>query len=497
MNEISRSRRQTLKQLASLTVLGAAGSLRILPATAGSISSGASIPGVQGTIIARDNEHYEIWRQSMVWHRSKPGRYPDLIVQARSEQDIIAAVNHARNKSLKIAIRSTGHNSSGPSLRDGGMLIDLSTLSDIHIDPDRRLASIQPGIRSQQLVIAAREYGLTFPVPHCPSVGMSGFTMGGGIGWNYTQQGGMACFSIESAEVITADGRKVEASAEQNPDLLWAIRGAGPGFFGVVTRLDLQLYPVPKSIMVNSYIHSLNDLATVTAALDDLMHIKDDRVEVLAILMHNPEAPTGTPSEQAKVCFVTAFAFGNSDEESASMLAPFAQSPLATKSLVKTENETFTFEGLYERFFSLNEPAGRMARYLVDNVMTDEPGKVLHALADHFRTAPTEDAHVLVAYGMNLKLRADACYSSIANAYLGCYAIWDSEDNDDLNYSWLEKALPLMDQYAKGHYVNEVEPRLNPKRIGQCYSAENWMRLQELRQKYDPHQVFHTWLGYA
>lgn len=102
------------------------------------------------------------------------------------------------------------------------------------------------------MVTAAREKGLSFPVPHCPSVGLSGFTMGGGIGWNYPQRGGVATFSIVGADIVTAEGKLVTASAEQNPDLFWAVRGVGPGFFGVVTRLtynctryQIRSWPAP------------------------------------------------------------------------------------------------------------------------------------------------------------------------------------------------------------------------------------------------------------
>ena len=486
-----------LKHMASMGVLGAINSLRSVPLAAAEseIKMGQALAGIQGRVIRREDVNYEIWRQSMHWHRSKPDRYPDIIVQAQSVEDVIAAVNYAAKNRHKIAIKSGGHNSTGPSLREGGMLLDVAPLNDIQIDSSKQIASIQPGVKSLQLVTEARSEGLSFPVPHCPSVGLSGFVMGGGIGWNYSHCGGMSCFSIESAEVVTADGRLVTASANENPDLLWAIRGAGPGFFGVVTRLGLKLYPLPNAILASSYILPLDDLEIVTRSMDELMDIKDDKVEVIALLAHNPAAPAEEPAENSKICFVTAFAFADSNDEAMDMLSPFTKSTLARQSLIKSENQPFSFEELYDKFFSLEVPAGRMARYAVDNVMTDEPGKVLHALADHFRRAPSPHAHVLAGYGMNLRAREDACFSSIANCYLGCYAIWDKEEYDDINYGWLGETVPIMEPYAKGHYVNEVEPRFNPDRIRQCFSNDAWKRLEQLRAKYDPDGVFHHYLG--
>lgn len=282
-----------------------------------------------------------------------------MIIKAKSDQDVVNAVKFAAQNKFKVATRSGGHNSSGPSLRDGGVLIDLSALNDIQIDVSRQIASIQSGVMSAPLITAAREKGLSFPVPHCPSVGLGGFLMGGGFGWNYAHRGGMSCFSVEAAEVVTAGGKLVTASADQNPDLLWAIRGGGPGFFGVVTRFHLKLYPVPKAILANSYIHPLSGLANVTTALDKLMAIRDDRAEVLTLLLHNPDAPPDVPPEEAKICFVSVFAFADSTDEAKTLLAPFVQSELARQSMVKVENQEFTSAGLYGKFFSQNVAAGR------------------------------------------------------------------------------------------------------------------------------------------
>lgn len=499
MKQTDRSRRFALKRLASVSVIGAAAALRSLRlgAAADVRAPAARIPGVQGKIIARGDENYETWRRYMVWHWTKPDRYPDVMVHAASEQDVVAAVKYAARNGLKVAVRSGGHNATGACLRDGGMLIDLSALDDLRIDPVRRIASVQTGVRSQQLVMAARDRGLSFPVPHCPSVGLGGFTMGGGIGLNYGHCGGFATFSIEGAEVVTADGTRLVASAGENADLLWAIRGVGPGFFGVVTRLHLKLYPLPRAIHVSSYVHPLAGVDTVTAALDELMPGKDDRVEVLALLLHNPEAPPDALDEDAKICFVSAFAFADSEDEARAMLAPFARSALASRALAKVERRPLTFEALYADFFSLEDPAGRMARYAVDNVMTNDAGAVLRALAGHFRRAPAPDTHVLAAYGMNLEAREDACLSSIADHYVGCFAIWDREEDDARNFEWLDGTLPLMDPFARGHYINEVEARRHPERIRQCFSDAAWARLAELRRKYDPDGVFHSWLGYG
>jgi FAD/FMN-containing dehydrogenase len=327
-------------------------------------------------------------------------------------------------------------------------------------------------------------------------VGLAGFTLGGGIGWNYAQRGGVSTHSIVGAEVVTADGQRRQATPAENPDLYWAVRGAGPGFFGAVTRLDMQLYPVPRTIMASSYIFALSELESVTTTLDRIRKEHDvGRVELIVVLMHHPEAPADAPPAESKICFFTAFVFEDSEQAALAALAPFAQSDLATKSLVKMENQPYDFEGLYNRYFSLNDPAGRCARYAVDNVLTNQGGQALQALAPHILAAPTRDCHVLASFNMQTRSLPDSCFSWAIDCYVGCYAIWDHEQDDETIFSWLDKSLPLMDPFAEGHYVNEVEGRRHPDRYRLCYAEENWQRLQGLRGQFDPAGVFHTYLG--
>ena len=497
MDPLPASRRIALKQLVSLGAVGALGMLRSGKGWA--VTNGSApasvIPGFDGRIVTRSDGSYESLRQALVWHRSKPDRYPDMIVQVRSEAEVAAVIRHAAQNKLKIAIRSGGHNPTGASLRDGGICLDLSALTDIKVDKQRQIASVQTGVRAIQLVSRLAEDDLTFPTAHCMTVGMGGFLLGGGIGWNHAYRDGMATFNIEGAELVLADGRRVVANATENPDLYWAVRGGGPGLFAAVTRFQLKAYPLPRAIRVSSWILPLDKLATMTATLDKLAPAKDPRLEILALLMHNPEAPPDAPPEQSKICFLTAFAFGYSAEESRAMLAPLAQSPIATEAVVKEEDQPFTLMELFPKFFSTATPGGYMGRYAAESAITDEPGKILHDLSDHFRTARSPICHVIASYGLNLKTHADACFSSIARHYVGCFAIWDDEKDDEFYYRWLEQATTHMDPYAKGHYVNEVEGQGHPERIRQCYSPASWQRLQTLRQKYDPQGLFHTYLG--
>jgi FAD/FMN-containing dehydrogenase len=495
MNFPNLSRRVVLKQIASMGVIGAMDSVRSGALYASALDSipKPPIPAVQGKVIYRQDEDYELWRQAMVWHTSIPDRFPDTIVRASSEEDVIEAVSFAAQNNLKVAIRSGGHNSICSALRDGGLLIDLSELNDVQIDASKQIVSVQPGVRSQQLVTLLELQGLTFPAPHCPMVALGGFLMGGGLGWNYAHLGDIACHSIMAVEVLTADGKLVTANAEQNPDLFWAARGAGPGFFGIVTRYHLKVYPAAKAIVSSTYIHPLDGMGDVTPTLDQLVETKDERVEVLSLLMHSPEARPEAPPEQSKVFVVSAYAFADTRDEAESLLAPFSKSVLAEKSVATEEYQEITYQQLYNP----NAVFNSRGRYAADNIWTDEPGNTLHAMADHFRHTPAPRNHVLTLYGFNPELREDACFSTIAKHYTACFLLWDREEDDERNFEWLNKAMPIMEPFGKGHYVNEVEVRLRPDRIRDCFSEASWDRLSQLRQQYDPESVFYGYLGHS
>src|SRR5439155_5190682 len=143
-----------------------------------------------------------------------------------------------RSRGLRISIRSGGHSWIGASLRDGGLLIDLSHLNSVSIDPAGRTAVVGPAIRNVELMAALAPYGLAFPAGHCPTVGVGGFLLGGGQGWN---QGvwGPACLSVQAIDLVNAEGELITADARQNAELLWLARGVGPGFPGVILRYHL------------------------------------------------------------------------------------------------------------------------------------------------------------------------------------------------------------------------------------------------------------------
>src|SRR5437868_2482443 len=192
-----------------------------------------------GTAIWPDSGGYDEARK--VWN-GMIDRRPAVIVRCQTLQDVIASVRFARDNELLLAVRGGAHNVAGNATCDGGLVIDLSAMKSIDVDPDRRIARAQPGCTWADLDRATHPFGLATTGGLVSTTGIAGFTLGGGIGW-LMRKCGLACDNLRAAELVTADGRQVTASTTQNPELLWGLQGGG-GNFGVVTAFEYNLHPV-------------------------------------------------------------------------------------------------------------------------------------------------------------------------------------------------------------------------------------------------------------
>ncbi len=200
-----------------------------------------------GKAFRRGDQGYEAARRASCRNVNLPDRFPDIIVQADNENDVVAAVRLANANNWTVATRSGGHSWSCNHVRDGGMLLDVSRLNAVTIDARALRATVGPGCRGNQVNELLAPQKLFFPIGHCEGVGLGGFLLQGGFGW-HSRAVGMACESVLAIDYVGADGELHHASATENAPMYWAARGAGPGFFGVITRFHLRLYRRPKVI---------------------------------------------------------------------------------------------------------------------------------------------------------------------------------------------------------------------------------------------------------
>ena len=446
---------------------------------------------VTGAITTSEDSHYERMRRSMVWNELVPQRRPRIIVQAANENAVVEAVKFARANGIKVAVRGSGHSWIGLPLRDDSMLIDLGRLKNVSLDRETRIAVVQPAVTSRDLNRRLAAEGLAFPVGHCPTVAISGFLLNGGIGWNYNAWG-PSCCSIESARVVTADGSLVVANENENAELLWAVRGAGPGFFGVVTEYTLRVFAAPGAITTSDYYYPVEMAAEVGAWAGAVARNLPNQVELTIFMSAAPTAIADRCSgSNGWACGVTATAFAESASAAASMLRIVESCPLAANSLQTATNVPTPIETLHD-MNTLSAPSEH--RYLTDTLWTNSPpASVLAASQAHFMKAPSSKSIQLLSFSTGaapLRL-PDCAYSMSGNALLICSAIWERPQGDEVNAAWHKATIAALDEFAVGHYVGETDIIADPGRAERSYSKASWTRLKALREKYDPEGLFH------
>lgn len=448
---------------------------------------------IEGKVTVATDAGYEDLRRSLIWNQLTPMRYPQVVVQVASEQDVIEAVRFARTQNMNIAVRGGGHSWVGFPLCNGSLLIDLGRLNRISIDHQTRTTVVQPAVTGQTLNQQLAQHGLAFPVGHCATVPLSGYVLNGGLGWNWNTWG-PACFSVEAANVVLADGSLVVANQEQHADLLWAIRGAGPGFFGVVTQYLLKLYPMPRAITTSTYYYGLERIEEIGAWAAGIAGQLPREVELAIFCAQAPPAfDERCRSSNGFICVLSATGFFDTPDEAAATLSLLETCPVISECLGKDMNQPATMETLLDmggRFWPEHH------RCLADTLWSNSPPELqLAAVRNAFLQAPSPKSLALCAFttgvGGSAAARPDAAFSMTAKTLLLCYAIWEQQEDDDVNADWHRKTIAELNRFVVGHYVGESDIVEEPARAERSFAPANWQRLQALRRTYDPDDLFH------
>ncbi|HXL27425.1 MAG TPA: FAD-binding oxidoreductase [Chthoniobacterales bacterium] len=451
---------------------------------------------IAGKVIVRDHPDYRgAWEHN--WNQLRPERYPDIIVQVSSELDVVEAVKFAYEAGLKVAVRGGGHAWCGTPFRKGGMLIDLSELANVKIDPVARTAAIEPIISNRDMMRKLEPYELAFPVGHCPQVKASGYLLSGGIGWNASQWG-HATLSVTGMEMVTAEGQLITANAEQNAELFWAARGAGAGMFAVVTRFHLKLYSRPKAIHTSTYYYPLSKVREAAEWFSDTAETMPRNVEMtLFFVSAPPNLVDRCKSDGGRICMITATVFANTKDESTQVLDVFEKCPHDVNCLEKIVATPATFEDLFSLSGSMWP---ELVRAKVESLWSNSrPSDILVALRDHFKEAPSTKTLILFAlypgWANGVAAHADLAYSQAARVYGGPWTMWDDASDDVSNIEWHRRCCEILKPFATGRYLGESDIVDDRSRAEEAFSASNWQRLKQLKAKYDPEDLFHGFFG--
>lgn len=449
------------------------------PTTPSGIANWARLQkDIQGRVVPLAATDYESTRRAMAWNALKPQRFPDVIVRVASEADVRTAVRFARQRNLKVAVRGGGHNWHNSALRQGGLLLDLSALNQVQVDSEHRTAVVQPGVTGAAIMTQLAPHGLGFPSCHAPQVRLSGFLLNGGLGWNYGVWG-PSCASVEAIEVVDARGESLRADRNHNADLFWAARGAGPGFFGVVTQFHLRVFPLPRAILTSRLAFRIEDFDKVAEWLPQLVRAASHAELSCAFTRQGGS--------------IDAYAFAGTVSDGHNALEPFETEPAGLSARSKNLYREASVENV---FGSASTVVTEGPRYAGDSGWSNaSPSDLLFTVRDRIRSAPSGGSFVQLWFPQGQAWsQQEMAFSMFASAYVHVHSIWNDPTQDTVNQTWVRDTSGSLDPLKVGHYVGEADLTTAPDRAKQCFSPSAWNKLIQLKRKYDPDDMFFSYL---
>jgi FAD/FMN-containing dehydrogenase len=433
----------------------------------------------------RGVDGYEAARRETVWNSLIPQRFPEVIVQACDTADVVAAIRYARAQGYQVGVRSGGHSWNASHLRDGGMLLDVSRLDHRAVDADAMIAHVGPGVVASAFATDLDAQGLFFPSGHCEGIRLGGYLLQGGYGWN-SKVVGPACESVLGLEVVTAEGDTLYCDPEHHPDLYWAARGSGPGFFGVVTSFTLRLHRRPAVLGTCLYLYPVDVADEVFSWGRSISSEIDDRVELQILTSRN--APEVGPDEPTIA--IASPVFADSDDEAAKALAILGTCPVIDRATATLPYMPTTLANWYSAVMA-KYPADH--RYSVDNMFTSAPADdLLPGIRKIIETLPPHPSHFVFAGWKPSADRTEMVYGVEDEIYLGLYTAWHDAADDARYGDWAPSNMAAMSHLATG--ISLADENL-ARRSATFITEPNMARLDQVRAAYDPSGMFHAWMA--
>lgn len=439
--------------------------------------------GLQGELSSPGDTGYEEARA--IWN-GMIDRHPRWVVRSAGAADVVAAVNFAREHDLLLSVRGGGHNVAGTAVGDGGLMIDLSPMRAIHVDPDHRVARVEPGINWGDLDRETQPFGLAVPGGIVSATGVAGLTLGGGFGW-LSRKWGLTSDSLLAADVVTADGRLLRASKAENRDLFWAIRGGG-GNFGIVTAFEFTLHPVGPEVMAGLIFYPLEDAREVLEFYREFTEQAPDELGSMAVLRMAPPAPFLPKQVHGQPVIAVGVCYAGTVEDGAEAVRPLKEfgSPLVDLIVPRPF-------AAFQTILDSASPSGRRY-YWKSEYFSELPEDACQYLIDYAANLSSPLTAVLLFQLGGAISRVDEHETAAGNrqaAYvLNIQTAWEDPEQTGTHIEWTRAFWRALQPYASGGvYVNFLSEGEGERRIQAAYGA-NYERLVQLKHKYDPANLF-------
>ena len=420
-------------------------------------------------------------------------RYPALIARCATTEDVVAAVNYARDNNLLLSVRGGGHNVAGHGTNDGGLVIDLSLITHVTVDTEQRIVYAGGGVTIAQLDAETQKFGLAIPMGVVSVTGIAGLTLGGGYGWLRGKYS-LSCDNLRAATVVTANGRIVRATADENPDLLWALRGGG-GNFGVVTEFVFDAHRVGPNVSFLFAIHDAEGgkMADVIRFYRDFSESAPDEISTVLSLGIVPAEEEVFPAEiHGRRMGIILGMYAGSPTVGDEMLMPLRNLNGRSKPMVDFSG-TMPYTEI-QTMFDADYPDGLRYYWKSLNLSRlDETG--IATIVKHAQQQPSDMSTIDIWHIGGAVKRVgpeeSAFYGRDANYLLNPEANWEDTTDDQPNMQWVNGLLNEMRPFSDGsRYLNFAGLEEERDAMVQSAFGRQYARLVAVKQTYDPHNLF-------
>jgi FAD/FMN-containing dehydrogenase len=439
--------------------------------------------GLRGQALMPGDPGYEQVRPSFgAMYTDRPG----LVVLCSGTADVVDAVNFARERGIEVTVRGGGHSVAGLSSTDGGMVIDLAPMNGVLVDPESKLAHVQGGALWGDVDREGQLYGLSTPGGVVSDTGVAGLTLGGGYGW-LRRTYGLSCDNVVSYEVVGADGEVRTASADENSDLYWALRGGG-GNFGIVTRFTFRLHPVGPIVAFGGVFYPSEDAETVLRGFREYADTAPDEVNAMAVAITMPEDPHLPPPVHNQKVMVVGAVYVGDPEEGMRVIQPLRElgTPLAD---ISQPMPFRMVQAAFDGFF----PRQEVRTYWKSASATELSDGLLDVIASRAQTRPAPLATVVVwltGGEVNRVGEDEAAFSERSAKYLmSVEGSWHDPADDDTVIAWVRETWSEISEFGTGTtYINFAEGE-SQSVVDDAFGTK-LEKLSQIKAKYDPENFF-------
>lgn len=437
---------------------------------------------VRGEVVLPDSPNYDEVRS--IWNAMIDKR-PAVIVRCSGVADVVAAVNFGRDENMTVAVRGGGHNIAGSALCDDGLVIDLSPMKSVHVNPKAKRAYVGPGATLGDVDHETAAFGLLTPTGINSTTGIAGLTLGGGFGW-MSRRLGLTADNLVSAEVVTAEGKVVHASADENEDLFWALRG-GSGNFGIVTMFEYQLHAVGPEVYAGLVVCPASEARSILTKYREFIANTPDELSVWVVLRKAPPLPFLPEDVHGTDVIVLAFCYSGDAAEGEKLIAPVRDFGTPHGEHIGV----MPFAAWQQAFDPLLTPGAR--NYWKSHNFTELADGLLDTTVEFAGKVPDPQSEIFIAQlgGAINRVPSDAiAYAHRdANFVMNVHGRWSEAADDDKCIGWARSFFDAATPFATGGvYVNFMTAE-ETARVSNAFGP-NFERLSAIKTKYDPGNLF-------